>query len=559
MKKMRRIVSFMLAAMMVMAMAITAGAATITIENTQDPPLKYEAYQVIKGDVVTENGKTTFANVAWGDGVNVAAFLPELNKIAGFDAVTDAETFVEALAKEQNDTKTMQQVAAAVAKALGTVAGTSTQQASPYTIDVKESGYYFVQDVSGLAVAANRDSKYALVVVDQAAKIAIKTDVPTQEKKVVENQTTNYLATETERQTWGTGYNDVADYNINDVVPFEIISTVPNFNGMKSYYYEFVDQMDRAFTLDEDSIEVAIRDKNDIEKVKRVLVKGTDYTVMRAATTTYDQFNVIINDLVTTLKPEEIGEKIVVRFNATLNENAIIGRPGNRNKSKLRYGNNPNVQGEPTKETPWDEVVVFTYELDAEKTDSEDAQLKLKDAEFVFYRPGANNTKEYVVVDANSKVQKWIAIPDAPAGTADLTAYYRNAGASILTSDANGLFGVIGLDEGVYYLKETKAPTGYNLMKKEVKVEIIANTNNGHNGANNALISTMRSIDDGAPAHAPIPGSQPAGFEGVEIENNKGVELPETGGIGTTIFYVIGAALMIGAGVVLVTRRRMAK
>ena len=558
MKKMRRFISSMLAAMMVMGLALTAQAATITIENTQTPPLKYEAYQVIKGDVVTENGKTTFANVEWGNGVNVAAFLTELNKVAGFTTVTDAESFVEALAKEQNDTKTMQQVAAAVSKALGTVAGTSTQTASPYTINVAESGYYFVQDVSGLAAATGRESKYALVVVDETAKIAVKTEVPTQEKKVVENQTANYEATEVERETYGTGFNDVADYNINDVVPFEIISTVPNFKGAKTYYYEFVDQMDAAFTFDASSVEVAIRDKNDIEIVKRVLVKDKDYTLNIPASDG-STFSVVIDDLVKTLTPAEIGEKIVVRFSATLNENAVIGRPGNRNKSKLRYGNNPKEQGEPTKETPWDEVVVFTYELDAEKHDSEEAQLKLKDAEFVFYRPGANNTKEYVVVDAASKVQKWIAIPDAPAGTTDLTAYYRNAGASILTSDANGLFGVIGLDEGVYYLKETKAPTGYNLMKKEVKVEIIADTNNGHNGASNALISTMRSIDDGAPAHAPIPGSQPAGFEGVEIDNNKGVELPETGGIGTTLFYVIGAALMIGAGVVLVTRRRMAK
>ncbi|MBQ9512789.1 MAG: SpaH/EbpB family LPXTG-anchored major pilin [Lachnospiraceae bacterium] len=555
MKKMRRFISSMLAAMMVMGLALTAQAATITIENTQTPPLKYEAYQVIKGDVVTENGKTTFANVEWGNGVNVAAFLPELNKVAGFTTVTDAESFVEALAKEQNDTKTMQQVAAAVSKALGTVAGTSTQTASPYTINVAESGYYFVQDVSGLAAATGRESKYALVVVDETAKIAVKTEVPTQEKKVVENQTANYEATDVERETYGTGFNDVADYNINDVVPFEIISTVPNFKGAKTYYYEFVDAMDDAFTFDASSVEVAIRDKNDIEIVKRVLVNGTDYT-LNVPASDGSTFSVVIDDLVKTLTEAEIGEKIVVRFKATLNEKAVVGRPGNRNKSKLRYGNNPKEQGEPTKETPWDEVVVFTYELDANKHDNENAQLKLKDAEFVFYRPGANNTKEYVVVDAASKVQKWVAIPDAPAGTTDLTAYYRNAGASILTSDANGLFGVIGLDEGVYYLKETKAPTGYNLMKNEVKVEIIADTNNGHNGANNALNGTVRSIDGSTPAHTP---NNPVGIEGVDIANDKGVELPETGGIGTTIFYVIGAALMIGAGVVLVTRRRLSK
>lgn len=540
MKKMRRILSIMLATMMVMAMGITASAGTITITNNQADELTYEAYQVIKGDVVTENGKTTFSNVEWGTGVDEVKFLPELNKVAGFESVKNAEEFVEALSKQTDDSAVMQEVSVAVSKALGTVAGTSTGT-NPYTISGLENGYYFVRDINGLATAGTRDSKYAMIVVkDDSAKIEIKTDVPTQEKKVEENQSTNYTATDVERETYGEGFNDVADYNINDVVPFELISKVPNFKGSETYYYEFVDQMDAAFTFDPDSVEVFLTDADNINNVTRTLAKGTDYE-LRMPGYQGATFSIVIDDLVKTMTEAEIGQKIVVRFKATLNENAVIGRPGNRNKSKLRYGNNPNEQGKPTpKETPWDEVVVFTYELDATKVDSADAQKKLKDAEFVFYRD-VNGTKEYVVVDANSKVQEW---------TTDETK------ASVLKSGDDGTFCVIGLDEGTYFLKETKAPTGYNLMKDEVKVEIIANTNNGHNGATQALIGTAISIDDGTPAHTP---EKPVGIEGVDIDNKQGVELPETGGIGTTIFYVIGAALMIGAGVVLVTRRRMAK
>lgn len=545
MKKMRRILSIMLATMMVMAMGITASAGTITITNDQADALTYEAYQVVKGDVATVDGKTVFSNVEWGTGVKVAAFLPELNKIAGFETVADAEAFVKALSEQTDDSAVMQAVSVAVSKALGTVAGTSTGT-NPYTISNLANGYYFVRDINGLATAGTRDSKYAMIVVkDDSAKIEIKTDVPTQEKKVVENQGTNYTATDVERETYGEGFNDVADYNINDVVPFELISKVPNFKGSETYYYEFVDQMDAAFTFDPDSVEVFLADANDINNVTRTLVKGTDYrldyptTYVDPANNQKATFSIVIEDLVKTMKEAEIGQKIVVRFKATLNENAVIGRPGNRNKSKLRYGNKPGEQGKPTpKETPWDEVVVFTYELDVNKQ-NEDKQ-PLEDAEFVFYRE-VNGVKEYVQLNDDCKIIGW---------TTDI------AQAEVMVSDATGWFKIIGLDEGEYYLEETKAPTGYNLLQNPIKVEIVASTNNGHNGANNALISTTINIDD---VEQHTPNTDTPGFEEMKVINKQGVELPETGGIGTTIFYVIGAALMIGAGVVLVTRRRMAK
>ena len=197
---MRRIISALLAAMMVMGLAMTASAATITINNTDDPPITYQAYQVIKGDVVTENGKTTFSNVTWGSGINPTTFLPAVKQLIAFKDVTDADSFVKALSKQQNDSAVMQALANIVNKSLSTtVAGTSTQTQSPYTINVAESGYYFVKDTSGLAAADGRDSKYALVIVDQAASVTVKTKVPDHDKKVLENQGTNYTATVVER------------------------------------------------------------------------------------------------------------------------------------------------------------------------------------------------------------------------------------------------------------------------------------------------------------------------------------------------------------------------
>ncbi|MBR5970687.1 MAG: SpaH/EbpB family LPXTG-anchored major pilin [Lachnospiraceae bacterium] len=571
MKNVKKILSMLLISVMVLTLALPAFAATggkITITNTQADNLKYQAYQVFKG----EPGDGKLVSIEWGNGVNATALLAALKADTTlgtkFTNCTTAEDVAKVFAAEQNDSETMQAISVIVADHLTTVAGTSTQTVSPYTIENLNTGYYFVKDISGLATADGRGSKYAMVnVLDDKATIAIKTEVPTQEKKVYENQPGNYDGTPEEVEKWGQGFNDVADYNINDVVPFELLSTVPNFKGMKTYYYEFQDQYDTAFSLDKSSIKVEVVSKDNVGTVLKTLTAGTDYTIeyidnpfdiqVNANTTRkVKQFNVKIDDLVKTLGEQYIGQKIKVTFSATLNEGAVIGRPGNRNRSRLIYGNNPNETGEPT---PWDEVVVFTYELDVDKFDSADTTKKLMDAEFVFYRVNAQGQNEYVSVDANGKVQGWTAIIDPPLNPTDpnpfdYSGYYAGEGASILKTDATGKFIISGLDEGTYYLKETKAPTGYNKLTKDVQVEIIATTTNGHNGAANALTATMINIDDAGAAHTP---NKPDGYETAPIPNDEGLKLPETGGMGTTLFYIIGAALMIGAGVVLVARRRV--
>ena len=150
---------------------------------------------------------------------------------------------------------------------------------------------------------------------------------------------------------------------------------------------------------------------------------------------------------------------IIVEYTATLNKDAEIGLPGNPNKVYLEFSNNPNSGGEgDTGKTPEDKVIVFTYELDVTKVDGEDADTKLKDAEFKLY----DENGKYAHCDAG-KVTGW-------ADTEE--------GGSTLKSDENGLFKVIGLDDGTYWLKETKAPDGYNLITDPIKIEIKATTVN---------------------------------------------------------------------------------
>ena len=163
----------------------------------------------------------------------------------------------------------------------------------------------------------------------------------------------------------------------------------------------------------------------------------------------------------------------------------------------------------------------------------------MKDAEFVLYR-GTAASPEYAKVDANAKIQEW---------TNDIN------NATTLKSDVNGLFKVIGLDDGTYYLKETKAPNGYNVLKNDIKVQIKADTSNGQNG--NGGVAELKTLKVNVNDESDKDASLSTGIINITVENNQGSLLPETGGIGTTIFYIVGVVLVLGAGVLLVTKKRM--
>lgn len=124
-----------------------------------------------------------------------------------------------------------------------------------------------------------------------------------------------------------------------------------------------------------------------------------------------------------------------------------------------------------------------------------------------------------------------------------------------MVSDATGLFKVIGLDDGIYFLKETLAPSGYNTLSEPIKLVISANTNNGQNGFGKTteLTTIDVTVDNGTATS----GNVANGTVSIEVKNNRGTTLPGTGGIGTTIFYVIGGGLMVAAAILLITKKRM--
>ena len=223
--------------------------------------------------------------------------------------------------------------------------------------------------------------------------------------------------------------------------------------------------------------------------------------------------------------------KVIVDYKATLNENANIGMVGNVNEVYLKFSNNPNGDGKG--KTPEDKVIVFTYELDTKKVDRAENEKLLKNAEFVL--KNEDGTKYAKVT--NKKFAGWVD---------------KDQATKLITGD-DGLIKVAGLDDGTYRLEETKAPDGYNKLSKDVIIIITAATKNGQTWDGVNAIERLNVTADGKSGTADVN----TGIVTVQIENNSGSTLPSTGGIGTTIFYVVGVILMLGAGVLLVTKKRM--
>ena len=220
------------------------------------------------------------------------------------------------------------------------------------------------------------------------------------------------------------------------------------------------------------------------------------------------------NDYIATLAA---GTQIVVSYSATLNEDAVVGLDGNLNTVKLQYSDST----EPTY-TPEDTTTTYTWDMDILKYANGDESKVLKDAKFVLLN--SDISKVATIVDG--KLTGWVDIP--AAGEDGSITWPAN---TELTTNDNGKVEIDGLDADTYYLREIKAPDGYNKLASDVTVKITGRTTNNGEVTYSTYVA--------------------------KVNNQSGAELPSTGGIGTTIFYVLGGALVIGAGVLLVTKRRM--
>lgn len=526
----RRIGAILLAAALTLSLGAAAIAAeatyTITINNKAGGHT-YEAYQIFSGDLEG----SVLSNVQWGKGVDGAKLLTAL-KADGtigskFTNATGAADVAKAMNGTGNDSAEAQAFAQVVGQNLtATVSGTSSQDGDVYKISSLEAGYYLVKDKDG--TQGDQNDAYTRFVLEVVKDVSAdpKTGNVNVEKKVKEN--VKY----TEDKGYGAGYNDVADYSIGDTVPFELIGTLPaNYADYSSYDYEFHDTMSKGLTIDESSVKVTV----DYTGKDITSSFTTKVTANSDGTTAID---VTCADLKKT-DGLSSGSKIVVSYNAKLNKDAVVGLDGNPNEVYLTYSNNPNQGGTGDKgKTPTDKVIVFTYELDTTKQDG-DTKAALADAQFVLYKT-VSGTNHYATVE-NGRLTGW---------TTD------RSKATTLVSDSKGLFKVAGLDDGSYALEETKAPAGYNLLTSPVTLTISATTDNGQNwaGVASAALTALKITIGGKTTD----GDAKTGVVSATVDNNKGATLPTTGGIGTTIFYVIGSLLAAGAALLLITKKRIA-
>lgn len=531
-KTIKRLGAVLLAMAMAVSVLCTGALAADTYSITVKSEVSghtYEAYQVFKGTVATgDDKKKVLSDIEWGSGVNSTELVEELQNTENNPLSTDfseKNTAADIAAVVAGyDSDKIKKFATVVGKHLQTTAtGTSGEFDSTnqiYTISGLSAGYYLVKDKDNTVNAENHDAytNYIMEVV-QNVEVTPKTAVPTVTKKIVEDGNKKNATTA----------------KVGDVVNFELTGTLPdNYADYTKYQYEFHDTLSKGLTYNGD-VEVFI--KNGETETK---LASTSYTVEpeNRQTTTPSQDTTITVKFADLKKNTVTGannttvtigkdSKIIVKYSATLNENAVVGEAGNTNTVNLVYSNNPNNTSTGT--TKDDKATVYTFQLNVTKVDGTNNGTKLAGAKFKLYYE-TDNTKYYVKeVTGDNTIKSWT---------------YTENEALELTTNNNGNITVKGLKEGTYYLEETEAPDGYNKLTAPVKVEIANDSTNIHK-----LDSVKADGVDGTVGDDKAIGT-------ITIANNKGSTLPSTGGMGTKLFYAVGGILMAGAAIVLVVRKR---
>lgn len=471
---------------------------TITIENAA-PGHVYEAYQIFAGDF--SNG--TLSNIKWG--ANVSAD----GQAAFGDAAAKAKTL------EGDNAATAEKFAKEVAPYLSGTPATSgaiDTTTSTYTIADLLAGYYLVKDKA--PTGDPNDFTYTSYIMKVVGNVTAepKTEVPSVEKKV-QDETGDAENGSTD------GWGDSADHDINESFKFKLTATLPadsyRDNYVNDYKVVFTDTMSAGVTF---------------ESIASVKVNGKDIdTGGYVSTATVNQaggsWTLTIADLKTAAGLTSLnGEiKIEVIYNAHLNTAAAttntLGESTieNKNSVKLDYSNNPYAEG--TGHTPEDTVYVATFQVNNTKVDADNNNTPLAGAGFRLY-----------LADGSTEVKLAKDIDGLYYPIADQT----GTGVEMVT-ETDGVFNIKGLDHGTYILKETTTPAGYNTMADKT-----------------ITVSATHAADKVTLAQGSTTNNQ--------IENHKGSNLPETGGMGTTVLYVAGAAIVLiaGIGLAVTLRRRQA-
>ena len=489
---MKKLISLLLALAMILALSTTAFAAentTLTITNSEGRT--YNGYKLLNL-VITQ--KCTVADHEH----NEACYIYNYSVNETYEEILQAQagegndilTYLSTLESDSATAfGTLHDVAEAIYAAIKT-AGIAADAANLTDTTDIDQGYWLFVDVTDMD---GKNDANSFVIVDTKGQdeltITPKVSLPTVEKKVKDINNSN------DADITDNAWQDSADHDIGDTVPFQLTATLPaNVANYDSYMISFHDTLSAGLTLDASSIKVWIGETD-----------VTEHFVIPDADFVGTSFEVSCENV---LAIEGINKDsiIVVTYNATLNENAAIGAAGNPNEVYLEFSNNP--YGDGTGETEKDKVIVFTYQVIVNKVNSNNQPLK--GAGFTLYK---HNGTDYVAI-----------------------------GEELVGGDMT-TFTWTGLDDGNYKLVETTVPDGYNKMA-DVEFTITAEHDvEAEEPALKSLTSTFGTVNGGTIEETVI--------------NQTGTILPETGAQGTLMIIAFSSMLVMAAVVFMVTRKKM--
>ena len=505
MKMTKKLLALALALAMVFALAAAAFAAetngTITISNPVDGQT-YKAYLMFELESYNiETGAYSYKiTEAWREFVTTGAG-------KDYFSIDDQDyvTLKAGVTVEDNST-----TAAAIAKAA--VAYAASQNLTPAATLPKDGsntasgltlGYYVVDSSMGALCD--------LTTTDPEVTIKEKNEAPTVEKTVKEGDT----------------YGKTSDGEIGDTVEFKtIIHAKVGTSG-----YVLKDKMDEGLTFtavieNKDNIVITLDDLT--------LEEGEDKAYTVSYSSNGNAFEITFND--TWLENNITANKdIVVTYSATINALAVVAGDGNVNETYLEYGEANETTHDKTRTYTW-KVDIFKYANGSEDTPLAGATFKI-----------VNSDKTKAAIFSGSRLYAWVPLENGDDADKGIV----TAGTELTTTET-GKLECAGFDAGTYYLVETQAPDGYNKLKEPVAINIrstvVGNDNEKERTATveNAAKLTSDENDPNAKSY-------------VKVDNKSGTLLPTTGGMGTTLFYVLGSVLVIGAVVLLVSKKRMSK
>lgn len=531
-----------------MAFAAEGAAATatgsVTITNVKDNDTEFYGYQIFNADVAMVNGKTVVSNITWAND-DVEAAVENVIKENGYGGATaqDAADWITSNVTGTNETTRVDSshIAYKIAAAVDDLTDktTTTERVAS---GLKHGYWLFVTKADTINEGEAGTSPIFTVVGNAPVEITEKTGIPTVEKKIVSD------ADGLE--------HDAADSQIGQDVTYNLYGTIAeNFDKYGTYFYQFSDQISKGLTLQEGAKVYLYKNKNDA-KADSARTKGTDITTNFSKSTDAAAEDGSITtkwtcDNLKTVKDVTKDSYIVVSYTARINEHAIVaGTESNNNAVILKYSNNP-MDKESKGQTPPDTVKDYTYGLRINKVDL-GTEKALKDAKFTITTNGDENS-------ANVKYVK-------DDGTLSDTEV-------VLSTNANGVITLTGLDAGIYTVTEVTAPSGYTAVDPftfEIKPtmtadgpkagltkldgvlttdqggKVIAGITDGEAGDNNLTAKPKSDKDDD-------------GTFNITVGDTKQVGLPLTGLNGVTITWIAGGAVLCIGVAHLIRSRKQAE